>query len=74
MTIKIGFDIDKIEAAEPKAVEIDMWYDRHRRNWVLYPVDAEGNQLAEATYVFGKENAVQAKEELEREYGIRKEI
>lgn len=55
---------------EPKAVAIEMWYDRHRRNWVLYPIDAEGNQLAEATYGFGKAEALSIKRELEAEYNL----
>lgn len=55
---------------EEKAVVIEMWYDRHRRNWVLYPVDEEGNQIAEATYGFGKAEALRIKKELEEEYGL----
>lgn len=55
---------------EPKAVKIVMWYDRSRREWVLYPVDADGNQIAEATYAFGKVDAVDTKKHLEAEYGI----
>lgn len=56
---------------EPKAAAIDMWYDRHRREWVLYPIDAAGNQLAGATYGFGKPEALRIKAELEAEYGIK---
>ena len=52
---------------EPKAVAIDMWYDRHRREWVLYPVDKEGNQLAEARYAFSKSAALETKKEMEGE-------
>lgn len=52
---------------EPKVDHIEMWYDRHRRNWVLYPVDAEGNQLKEARYGFGKAEALEIKKELEDE-------
>ena len=54
---------------EDRAVDhIEMWYDRSRRNWVLYPVDAEGNQLAEASYGFGKKDALQTKAMLEEEW------
>ena len=63
----IGFDY---EECEKKPVAISMWYDRHRREWVLYPVDEEGNQLAEATYEFSKANAERSKKGLEDEYGI----
>ena len=68
MVIKIaGYDP---EYKEPKAVSIDMWYDRHRREWVLYPVDEEGNQLAEASYGFSKAEAKQIRKDLEAEYGL----
>lgn len=55
---------------EPKAVAVAMWYDRHYRHWVLYPVDADGNQLAEARYGFGKAEAKEIKADLEAEYNI----
>lgn len=54
-----------------EAVKIEMWYDRSRRNWVLYPVDAEGNQLEEARYGFGKTEALKIKRDMEEEYEIR---
>lgn len=52
---------------EPKAVAIECWYDRSRRNWVIYPVDAEGNQLEEARYGFGKVEAMKIKQDMENE-------
>lgn len=55
---------------EPKAVAIAMWYDRSRREWVLYPVDADGNQLSEAVYDFRKAEALETKRLLEAEYGL----
>lgn len=68
MTIKIN-GIEYIpQDEEPKAARIEMWYDRHRRNWVLYPVDAEGTQIAEASYGFGKQEALRIKAELEEEW------
>lgn len=53
-----------------KAVEIRMWYDRRIRLWTLYPIDGEGNQIAEATYGANKAEALSIKRELENEYGI----
>ena len=47
-----------------------MWFDRSRREWVLYPVDADGNQLAEAVYDFRKAEALETKKILEAEYGL----
>lgn len=68
MTIKIiGWDA---EPKERKVEAIEMWYDRHRREWVLYPVDGEGNQMAEATYGFSKAEAKAIKKDLEKEYGL----
>ena len=58
------------EEVEHKAVAIEMWYDRHRRNWVLYPIDEEGNQMQEAVYGFGKKEALRIKEDLEEEFGL----
>ena len=52
---------------ERKAVGVAMWYDRHRREWVLYPVDEEGNQLAEARYGFSKAEAMSIKADIEIE-------
>lgn len=59
------------EQNEKKAIAVEMWYDKSRRNWVLYPVDNEGNQIAEAVYGFGKAEAKTLKAELEQEYGIK---
>lgn len=53
-----------------EVVAIEMWYDRHRREWVLYPVDYEGNQLAPAVYGFGKADALDTKKSLEAEYNL----
>lgn len=75
MASKIRIMVDGIaynpdEDKEDKAVAIEMWYDRHRRNWVLYPVNEEGYQMAEAVYGFGKAEAKALKKDLEEEYGI----
>lgn len=72
MTIRLYVDGVEVTPAyeEKKAVAIDKWYDRHRREWVLYPVDDEGNQLAEARYGFSKAEAEDIKRELEAEYNI----
>lgn len=50
--------------------KIDMWYDRSRKNWVIYPVDTEGNQLTEAVYGFSKSEAKEIKKDLELEYHL----
>ena len=68
-TIKLTLWVNE-EPEEPEAVAIEMWYDRSRREWVLYPVDADGNQIAEATYEFSKKDAMNSKKQLEAEYGL----
>lgn len=72
MRIKIFNDGEEYipDYEEPKATSIEMWYDRHYRHWVIYPVDEFGNQLAEAQYGFGKQEANKIKAELADEYGI----
>ena len=69
MAIKIN-GVEYIPEEEKEAVAVDMWYDRSRREWVLYPIDKEGNQLAEAKYGFGKKEAMLIKKDLEEEYNI----
>lgn len=72
MTIRIFVDgvewID--EGKEVSPVKVDMWYDRHRREWVIYPVDEDGNQYGEAQYGFSKAEALRIKKELETEYNL----
>lgn len=53
-----------------KAESIEMWWDRSLRLWTLYPVDADGNQIAGATYANNKAEAIMAKKDLAAEYGI----
>ena len=70
MTIKIDGKEYIPTGEQPKASRIEMWYDRHFRHWVLYPVDADGTQIAEATYGFGKPEALRIKAELEKEWKV----
>lgn len=75
MRIRIMIDGKEWQPSEKPviAVAVDMWYDRHRREWVLYPIDDEGNQLAEALYGFSKAEAKALKQQLEAEW-IGKEV
>ena len=65
VTIKLGSPIE--EPRERNPVGVEMWYDPHYRHWVLYPVDAEGTQLAEARYGFGKAEAKRIKQVIEQD-------
>lgn len=66
-----AMEIIRIRTAEPETVEdhtptgVEMWYDPHYRHWVIYPIDAEGNQLTEASYGFGKKEAQEIKKTIE---------
>ena len=59
---------------ERECTAITCWYDPHYRHWVLYPVDAEGNQLDEASYGFGKKEAPALKKAMNQELIGRKYI
>lgn len=52
------------------AVAVERWYDRHRREWVLYPVDAEGTQVGEARYGFSKAEANEIEADIKLEYSL----
>lgn len=52
---------------ETKVDHIEMWYDRHRREWVIYPVDENGYQAGDYRYGFSKVEAKQIKADLEAE-------
>ena len=68
MIVKIdGIEYTPDEVKETKVHHIEMWYDRHRREWVIYPVDDNGYQLEAARYGFNKAEAKQIKAELEIE-------
>lgn len=69
MTIRLKINGQEIgeEIIERECTGIECWYDPHYRHWVLYPVDAEGNQLDEASYGFGKKEATQMKKDMEAE-------
>lgn len=58
------------ETAEGTAQAIEMWWDKHRRHWELWPVDENGYQLAETTYAFNRAEALKVKKELAEEYGL----
>lgn len=64
-TIKIKLEGYGFHEADHTPVGADMFYDPHYRHWVIYPVDAAGNQLAEARYGFGKAEAKAIKAEIE---------
>lgn len=66
-SVRIKVDSWDFAPVERECTAVECWYDRHRRNWVLYPVDAEGNQLDEARYGFGKAEAMQMKKDMESE-------
>lgn len=69
MAIKInGREYEPQE--ERTAVDVDRWYDRHRREWVIYPVDKNGYQIGNAQYGFSKAEAIEIEKDIRRECGI----
>ena len=64
-TIRIKLTSMEMHEDDHKPVGADMFYDPHYRHWVIYPVDAEGNQLAEARYGFGKAEAKAIRADIE---------
>lgn len=48
-------------------VEIDAWYDRHTKLWVIQKLNKDGYQIGDAEYVYGKQMAMKVKKELEAE-------
>ena len=63
------YNLDTVQE-DLNIAKIDMWYDRSRKNWVIYPVDDEGNQLTEAVYGFSRSEAKKIKKDLELEYHL----
>jgi len=55
---------------ESIVTSIDMWYDRHSRNWVIQRKDNEGNQIGTADYVYTKLEAQTIKEQYQSEYNL----
>lgn len=50
---------------------INMWYDRHSRNWIVQLMDIYENQIGDAIYSYSKEEAIQNKEDLQEQYNIK---
>ena len=64
-SIRIKITDMEMHETDHEPVAVEMFYDPHYRHWVIYPVDAEWNQLAEARYGFGKAEAKSIKAEIE---------
>lgn len=67
ITIKSNGEIISEDTTDHTPVDVAMWYDRRLRMWTLYPVDAEGNQLREASYAPRKDLAKIIKKDIEEE-------
>ncbi len=48
-----------------------MYYDRHFRSWVVYPLDDEENQTGAAVYAYTKKEAEKLRNEFEERYNNR---
>lgn len=52
---------------ETRYTEVDTWYDRYTKSWVVQRKDSFGNQVGDADYVYSKREALLLKKEYERE-------
>ena len=66
-TIKIRIIEGEMPEEDHTPVGVSMWYDRRLRMWTLYPVDAVGNQLRQASYAPRKDLALILKKDIEEE-------
>ena len=48
-------------------MKVDKWYDRKTRSWIIQTLDAEGNQIGDATYVGSRGEADREKVDRKRE-------
>lgn len=72
MTVRIRLDgvWEEFESVyDRKIARVECWYDPHFRHWVIYPVNADGDQLEEARYGFGKKEALEIKKDVEARIG-----
>lgn len=49
---------------------IDQWYDRRTRSWVVQRMDAQGNQVGDAEYVYTRREADLIRRQWEVEYNL----
>lgn len=71
MGIKInGLSIEDYEPFDTKVVAIDVWYDRHGRDYCIELLNKDGFQVGDAIYVGNKADKNQIVKELKAQYGI----
>ena len=51
-------------------MKVEKWYDRYSRNWIIQLLDAKGNQIGNAVYVYTKNEAIREVELLKRENNL----
>lgn len=67
--IKINsYDSIEIDTSKQEIVSINLWYDKHTKLWIIQKLDINGNQIDNAIYISGKQNAIKEKQELEKLY------
>lgn len=64
-----GFD-PEADKFDESVVKIDVWYDRHTRNWVVMKMNKNGDQIGGADFPYTKKEALELKDEYEKEYGL----
>lgn len=67
--IKIG-GINDWEPFDEVVTQIDAWYDKHQRLWIIELQNKDGYQVGDALIGYGKQWKDQTVAELKAEYGI----
>ena len=67
MTIKLNVDWTELDET---ITDVDVWYDRHTRLWVIQKLNKDGYQIGDSVIVYGKKSAMKTAEEIRKEYNI----
>lgn len=51
-----GVNVQDLEEFDEKVVKIEVWYDRHGRQWCIELLNKDGFQVGDAIYVGNKED------------------
>ena len=70
LTIGVGV-IDDYEPFDETVTQIDAWYDKHQRLWVIELLNKDGFQVGDAVIGYGKQWKDLTVAELKEEYGIK---
>ena len=70
MIIKIEDWNSEENQFDETVANIDAWYDKHTKLWIIQLLNKDGFQIGDAIYVYGKKAAMQEVTELKAKYGL----